>query len=839
MTYNLEAHVEGIGLTGWDWQRRVSKWVGFDFDAISGHAEGHRGKLTDEELAEVKRKAKEIPWVTVRTSTSGKGIHLYVFLPDVPTANHTEHAALARAILGQMSALVGFDFKAKVDACGGILWVYHRKQRGTDGLTLHKQGVTLIDVPNDWRDNLDVVVGKRRRTMPQVIQVEDKRTDRDRLFDELTGQQRAVPLDDDHQKLIDYLRDNRLGWSWSTDHHMLQTHTASLKKAHKALGLKGPFETVSTGRDSQDINCFAFALRNGAWVVRRYGNAAEAATWTRDRNGYSRCFLNRLPDLAEAARGAGGAEHKAGGYAFPKAAHAVAAAAALGVDIEVPGKLLDRDARLLKHKDGRLVIEIDREGSDKHLDMAGWAADGKKWHQVLDARAEPRGPQEDDGDYDAVVRHLVTEGGEDAGWAVQSDGRWLEETKSNACDVLVHLGVKKSDVDAVAGGCVLRPWTLVTVPFGPEYPGDRTWNRGAARFRFPPTADRDDLHHPTWDRVLGHVGEGLDDAVKNHPWCREHGIVTGGDYLKHWVASVFQHPYWPLPYLFLYSMDQDTGKSTFHEALEQLMVNGHQRADRALTSPQGFNGELRNAVVCVVEETNLRDQRDAGNRIKDWVTSRSLPIHPKGGTPYTVPNTTHWIQCSNDRDACPIFRNDTRITMIRVKPLDPSEAVPKEELLRLLREEGPDFLAAVLALELPPPSGRLGIPIVESRDKKMVQDANRTALERFTEEICYLVDGSMISQADFWTRFQAWLDADERAGWTKTRVGHEMPVQFPKGMSRRDRQNYFGNIAWDPPAAGAPKLAKLIVKDGILVPEVPSRGGRSGTRRKSRTPVPA
>ena len=59
----------------------------------------------------------EIPWVTVRKSTGGNGIHLYVFLPDVPTANHTEHAALARAVLGQMSALVGFDFKAKVDAC--------------------------------------------------------------------------------------------------------------------------------------------------------------------------------------------------------------------------------------------------------------------------------------------------------------------------------------------------------------------------------------------------------------------------------------------------------------------------------------------------------------------------------------------------------------------------------------------------------------------------------------------------------------------------------------------------------------------------------------------------
>ena len=93
MNFNLEAHVEGIGMTGWDWRRRVSLWSAYDFDSIVGHAEGHRGKLTDEELAEVKRRAMSIPWVTVRKSTGGKGIHLYVFLPDVPTANHTEHAA--------------------------------------------------------------------------------------------------------------------------------------------------------------------------------------------------------------------------------------------------------------------------------------------------------------------------------------------------------------------------------------------------------------------------------------------------------------------------------------------------------------------------------------------------------------------------------------------------------------------------------------------------------------------------------------------------------------------------------------------------------------------------
>ena len=90
--YSLAAHAEGIGLTGWDWKNRCSRWVAFDFDAITGHAAGIG--VTDEELRAVLAAAIKIPWVTVRKSTSGRGIHLYVFFSDPPkTMNHTEHAA--------------------------------------------------------------------------------------------------------------------------------------------------------------------------------------------------------------------------------------------------------------------------------------------------------------------------------------------------------------------------------------------------------------------------------------------------------------------------------------------------------------------------------------------------------------------------------------------------------------------------------------------------------------------------------------------------------------------------------------------------------------------------
>ena len=76
LKWPLDKYADAIGLTGWDWVAKQSKWVGFDFDAITGHAQGVG--ISDEELNEVKTRASDLPYVQVRKSTGGKGLHLYV-----------------------------------------------------------------------------------------------------------------------------------------------------------------------------------------------------------------------------------------------------------------------------------------------------------------------------------------------------------------------------------------------------------------------------------------------------------------------------------------------------------------------------------------------------------------------------------------------------------------------------------------------------------------------------------------------------------------------------------------------------------------------------------------
>ncbi len=82
--FDLELHAEGIGMTGWNWKKKRSIWVAYDFDSILGHSARHTKKLSPSELEDIRTKVESVEWVTLRRSTSGSGLHIYVFLyiPD-------------------------------------------------------------------------------------------------------------------------------------------------------------------------------------------------------------------------------------------------------------------------------------------------------------------------------------------------------------------------------------------------------------------------------------------------------------------------------------------------------------------------------------------------------------------------------------------------------------------------------------------------------------------------------------------------------------------------------------------------------------------------------------
>lgn len=820
--FDLVAHAEGIGMTGFDFANHRSVYCAYDFDAICGHSEKHAKKLSDTELTEVRELACKIPWVTVRQSTSGSGLHLYVNLQGITgIKNHVEHAAVARSILGKMGAITGFDFNAKVDNCGGNIWIWHRKFESAGGingpgLKLIKQGEPLSDIPINWRDHIRVTSGAKRKSKPGFV--EETEVD---WFEEMCGQYTKVPLDAEHKKLIEFLEGSGSMWWFDNDHHMLVCHTFDLARAHSALSMRGLFKTLATGRQSGgDQNCYAHPQRKGSWVVRRHTKGvAEAPSWEQDASGWTRCYLNKDPDLKIAARSYGGIENDKGAFVFRSAELAVQAAAALGANIDMPNFVAGRSAKLKAHKDGRLIFEIDRNSGDQSDKMQDWIEErGNVWKRVINTQISAS-TETELGNYDDVVRHLITTGGEDYGWVVKSDNIWCKEPYHHVKLALGSFGVSAKDVAIVMGQLIVKRWTIVNKPFQPEYPGDRQWNKNAAQLAYAPSVDVDHSKYPTWSAMLKHCGTGLDEAISQNQWCKDNGIIHGGDYLKCWIASLFQFPLEHLPYLFFFG-PQSSGKTTFSEAVGMLMTRGVMRADAALINQSGFNGELESKVLCTVEETDLRHNKSSAyNRIKDWVTNDTILIHQKGQTPYTVVNSTHWIHNSNDQEECPIFPGDTRITMCYVPPLE--RLIPKSDLMKMLQKEAPEFLAAILTMELPKSCDRNNVPVIATEEKKRAEKLNQTELEQFLEETTYPVQGEWLKVSDLHDKFQEWLDPDRVTVWTKIKMNRELlRLGYTKGRSSKDKGQFFiGNISWTPRNPGEVVKPRLVLSGEMLVPE--------------------
>lgn len=796
MAFDLYEHAEGVGMTGWDWKNRCSRWVAYDFDAIVGHSEEHTKKLTDVELQAVKDKAAELPWITIRKSTSGSGLHLYVFLDNVPTANHHEHSALARAILGNMSALLGFDFETKVDICGGNMWVWHRKMLGTDGLTVIKQGGILKDIPRNWRDHLDVVHTNNRRLNKEVKDLDP--------IDLLFSRTRKVPLDKEHHRLLKWLDANVNLWWWDADKHMLVTHVHHLLDAYESLSLRGHFETMSRGKNLTEQNCFCFPMSNGAWVVRRFSKGvSEADSWCQDSAGWTRCILNATPTFDIACKTFGGLEDEKGNFKFQKASDAQKAVKLLGRYVKFNKDVKDREVVLTRKKDGKLVFSIDKKDTDSNL--SGWLNTKKGWQQVVQVN-EVVDTDTETSDVDDCIRHVVDQNGQDAGWVIQNEGRWNKECLNNVKFAIQSMGLNGKVMNNTLGAAVLNPWKLVVEPFKPEYPGDRKWNRDAPQFTVPPSQS-EELNWPTWCKLMDHCGRGLDDAVLEDEWCQESKILKGGEYLIAWVASMLQEPYEPLPYLFIYSQEQNTGKSTFHEAISMLMTKqGYTDASAALMSNGDFNGELEGKVLCYIEEKSLSKKDAVMAKLKDWVTSRLMLIHAKRATPYMAPNITHWIHVANKHEACPVFDGDTRITMIQAHRLD--NIVPKRELMRQLRKELADFLAYCLRYKVPKTNDRLRIPIVTTTIKTQTMSTNMNALDEFLSDKIERADGYAIPFAEFHKLFVESLDDSDRPTWTKRKVGKSVPPEFLKGKLTNPIQTAYLNVKWK-------DVATTIKVDGV------------------------
>lgn len=698
LTYPFDEYYQSIGSTGFS--VAGSLWVGFDIDTILGHAPGHG--VAQEEINRIDQAVKAIPYVEVRRSTHGQGRHIYVRLTGFDTKNHTEHSALARAILGKVCFDTGLDFTPSIDGCGGNLWFLSRgatlENRGFELLQPATQKLTAADVPA-WREHVAVV--QRKRT---TVRVEG-------LDEEFASSYPKCRKDAEHDRILSEYRRHGFSITWQPDYGCFQLHTAGLAKTHQSLELKGAFQTVSAGDDPGEPNAFAFLRPKGALFVVRFGTTTEHPLWSKTSQGQPCTNFNLPLDPKTVCRAV---EATSIGNGFTCATVRQATEAALLFGFKLP-EITERHVNFI-FKPGEVIVETDRQGKETAV---GWGIGGRKLKRAFPVDA----PAEED-TYDDLYRHVVTADNADAGWRVRrDDGRWGTESKDNLKDMLAYDGLGAKASKNITGRCGKEPWIFVNEPFEAEFLSGRRWNRGR-KLQYIPTQGGE-LSHPHFDMIFEHCGRPLDEAVVNDPWCVSQGVKKGADYLLLWAASLMQRPKHPLPYLFFFSRENNTGKSSFYRALGLLIEGGAVDVHAALM--EQFNQQMAGAVLCYVEERTLNAAAYA--KLKSWVDSPTISIREMRTNSYTLPNYAHFVQTANQLDACPIEPDDERVVVMRTEVLE-REVAWTEKMEPALRREAPDFLATLFATPLPPARGRLFLPVLGTVWKDEIMGLGKNSGDR-------------------------------------------------------------------------------------------------------------
>ena len=194
-------------------------------------------------------------------------------------------------------------------------------------------------------------------------------------FEALASSRKIIPLDDSHKAQIEALQRSGYTTLWIADHHLLQTHTCALQDLMegpegKELGLVGVFETNSAGPEPRQPQLFPLSLAQRCLaglplLARRLGSRYLEP----GRPGLDHLLLQ--PPAGPGDRRQDARRHRRPGqrgYVFKTAEDARKAAKLLGQDdITLDPMFEGRKTTLKAHKDGRLVMEIERRKGDADL----------------------------------------------------------------------------------------------------------------------------------------------------------------------------------------------------------------------------------------------------------------------------------------------------------------------------------------------------------------------------------------------------------------------------------------------------------------------------------------
>lgn len=131
-----------------------------------------------------------------------------------------------------------------------------------------------------------------------------------------------------------------------------------------------------------------------------------------------------------------------------------------------------------------------------------------------------------------------------------------------------------------------------------------------------------------------------------------------------WMAHNVQKPGTKIRFSPLIKGVEGDGKSIVVEVLRAAM--GHRNVNSVgpgiVANTGGFTDFAHGFAVVALEEMMLtgKDRYRVHNILKEFITNSFISIHPKGGTPFSIINTTNYVSFTNHIDAIPISDTDRR-----------------------------------------------------------------------------------------------------------------------------------------------------------------------------------
>ena len=279
----------------------------------------------------------------------------------------------------------------------------------------------------------------------------------------------------------------------------------------KELNLVGVFKTNSAGRNPGNPNCFLFPLTNGGWRVYRFSpGVAEAEPGARTARGGRRVTSTAGRTWPSPPRPTAASKTRTKAATSSRRRKMPCRSPRSWARTTSRSTRCSRAARppSRPHKDGRLVMEIERKKGDAELNGARRLA---RQEDQVGPRLRDHHQRQERRRRSGLTRvRQPPSRHQDPGQAICRLGgprraaNGSDNPAANVKMLLQNLGNAKDAAECIMGGAVGKGWRLVSLPFREEYPGGRQWNLDAAQFRYP----------------AGGPGAGPDAAcIRTGTWC--------------------------------------------------------------------------------------------------------------------------------------------------------------------------------------------------------------------------------------------------------------------------------------------------------------------------------